>query len=30
VQHKVTLRPHAFFVRNPSMDVPGKVRPSEK
>ena len=30
VQHKVTLRPHAFFVRNPAMDVPGKVPPAQK
>jgi primary-amine oxidase len=30
VQHKATLRPHAFFVRNPSMDLPGSVRPPEK
>lgn len=25
VQHKVTLRPHAFFVRNPAMDIPGQA-----
>jgi primary-amine oxidase len=30
VQHKVTLRPHAFFVRNPAMDVPGKIPPPGK
>jgi primary-amine oxidase len=30
VQHKVTLRPHGFFVRNPGMDVPGEGHPPEK
>jgi primary-amine oxidase len=30
VQHKVTLRPHRFFVRNPGMDIPGKVHPPEE
>lgn len=27
VQHNVTIRPHAFFVRNPAMDVPRDVQP---
>ena len=30
VQHKVTLRPHGFFVRNPSMDLSGKVQPPQR
>jgi primary-amine oxidase len=30
VQHRVTLRPHAFFARNPAMDVPAAARPPER